>query len=106
MPQTLPAPSLSVKRHPPEHWHAIWLEKTITACEKSKIHRRGGIHSLRHSFATHLLEQGVDLRKIQVLLVHSSVKTTQIYTHVSQEEIGKIRSPLASLIAKKEEQPK
>jgi hypothetical protein len=71
------------------------------ACKKSKIQRRGGIHSLRHSFATHLLEQGVDLRKIQVLLGHSSVKTTQIYTHISREEIAKIRSPLASLMSVK-----
>jgi site-specific recombinase XerD len=70
-------------------------------CNKSKIQRRGGIHSLRHSFATHLLEQGVDLRKIQVLPGHSSVKTTQIYTHISREEIAKIRSPLASLMSGK-----
>lgn len=67
------------------------------ACKKAGIQRRGGIHSLRHSYATHLLEQGVDLRQIQVLLGHSSIKTTQIYTHVSREEIAKIRSPLASL---------
>jgi integrase/recombinase XerD len=67
------------------------------ACFKSGIQRKGGIHSLRHSYATHLLEQGVDLRQIQVLLGHSSIKTTQIYTHVSREEIAKIRSPLASL---------
>ena len=67
------------------------------ACKKAGIQRRGGIHSLRHTYATHLLEQGVDLRQIQVLLGHSSIKTTQIYTHVSREEIAKIRSPLASL---------
>jgi integrase/recombinase XerD len=71
------------------------------ACKKAGVHRLGGIHSLRHSFATHLLEQGVDLRKIQTLLGHSSIKTTQIYTHVSREEIAKIRSPLASLMAQK-----
>jgi site-specific recombinase XerD len=65
------------------------------ACSNSDICRKGGIHSLRHSYATHLLEQGMDINKIKTLLGHSSIKTTQIYTHVSKEEIAKIRSPLA-----------
>jgi integrase/recombinase XerD len=68
------------------------------ACARAGVQRCGGIHTLRHSYATHLLEQGVDIRKIQTLLGHSSIKTTQIYTHVSSEEIAKIRSPLASLL--------
>lgn len=75
------------------------------ACNKAKIIRKGGIHSLRHSYATHLLEQGVDINKIKVLLGHSSVKTTQIYTHVSREEILKIRSPLSNIINPKSAGP-
>ena len=51
-------------------------------------------HPLRHSFATHLLEQGIRLRHIQVLLGHNSSKTTELYTQVSVQEIGKIKNPL------------
>jgi len=59
------------------------------------------VHSLRHSFATHLLESGVDLRYIQELRGYKSSKTTEIYTHVCNKNIGKIKSPLDSLFEKK-----
>lgn len=75
------------------------VEKIYTyACEKEGIDPHGGIHSLRHSFATHLLEQGVDLRYIQALLGHASSKTTEIYTHVAAHKIVSIRSPISGLL--------
>ena len=75
------------------------IEKVYSkACESCGIAAKGGIHSLRHSFATHLLEQGVSLRYIQELLGHSSPKTTEIYTHVAAHKIAQIRSPIAGML--------
>jgi len=69
----------------------------LNACRKANIIKNVTIHSLRYSFATHLLESGADLRYIQELLGHKSCKTTEIYTYVSKSSIGKIISPLDKL---------
>jgi integrase/recombinase XerD len=67
------------------------------AKQKAGIHKKGSIHSLRHSYATHLMEAGTDIRIIQELLGHNTIKTTMLYTHVSKKDIARIESPLDKL---------
>lgn len=90
------------------HWKYLFSqEKPLTTrniqkivkktCFKAGINKRIYPHTLRHSFATHLLDSGVDIRKIQFLLGHSSIATTQIYTQVSQDQVKSIKNPLDGL---------
>jgi site-specific recombinase XerD len=99
-----------VKKYKPEKWlfpnedsgkHIT--ERTVqrifeTTKDKAGIQKKVSVHSLRHSFATHLLEGGVDLRYIQELLGHQSSKTTERYTHVTEKSIKNILSPLDKIM--------
>jgi len=75
------------------------IQKIVSlAAKRAGINKDVHCHTLRHSFATHLLENNIDIRHIQVLLGHADLSTTQIYTHVSTQELKKIKSPLDELM--------
>jgi len=81
-----------VRRH---HVHSATLQRAVRdAVKKAEITKPATAHTLRHSFATHLIEDGYDIRTVQELLGHKSLNTTMIYTHVAKKNILGVRSPL------------
>jgi integrase len=84
----------TIRRH---HIHAASLQKAFkTAVVEGGITKQASVHTLRHSFATHLLEKGYDIRTVKELLGHKNVNTTMIYTHVATKNVLGVKSPLDS----------
>ena len=82
----------TVRRH---HIKSNTFQKKVKeAVDKAGITKRASVHTFRHSFATHLLEAGYDIRTIQELLGHSNVQTTMIYTHIAKRNKLGVKSPL------------
>jgi site-specific recombinase XerD len=71
------------------------------AMDRAGINKKVGIHGLRHSYATHLLESGIDISFIQKLLGHKDIRTTLQYTKISDAAVGRIKSPLDEIMNKK-----
>ena len=87
----------STKEHPIPYTARSVQVILKDSAKKAGITKKISVHTLRHSFATHLLEHGTDLRYIQNLLGHESSKTTEIYTHITTKGFDQIKSPLDQL---------
>ena len=85
--------------------HEASVERALREMDAARIDKPATLHTLRHCFATHLLEQKVDIRLIQVLLGHKKLDTTARYAHVDSSTLRAVKSPLEQLAGKKKRKP-